>query len=72
MTVTIPRDEIHAVAKRYSINYDLDFDPSAEWVRATAAHLRSGGDFGSPSAAVMAEADDLDALVDRVEKEANG
>lgn len=41
MSITVPRAEIRAVGRRHSIDYDLDFDPTVEWVRATAASLRS-------------------------------
>jgi hypothetical protein len=72
MTITIPRAEIQAVAAKHKVDYDLDFDPPAEWVRATVAFLRAGVDFnGTPTPEVLAEADDLDALVDRYEREAS-
>ncbi len=61
MSITIPRADIHAIAKRHGVDYDLNFDPPVEWVRATAKSLRAD--------LQVAEADDLDALVDRVENE---
>lgn len=71
MTTNIPRAEINSVGRRHSIDYDLDFDPSVEWVRTMAAHLRAGDAFiDPPSAAVLAEAEGLDALADRYEREA--
>jgi len=65
-TVMIPCAEIHAIAKRHGVDYDLDSDPTAEWVRGTAKYLRSGS---APAATVLAEAADLDALVDRIENQ---
>ncbi len=59
MTPTIPRAEMLAVAKSHGVDYDLNFDPPAEWVRATAKSLRADGQ--------TAEADDLEALVSRIE-----
>lgn len=69
MTSTIPRAEVNAVARCHGVDYDLAFDPPVEWVRDTAAALRSDGPFGPPSREVQAEAADLDALADRYEKE---
>lgn len=72
MTTTIPRAELNAVGRRHGIDYDLDFDPSIEWVRAMSAHLRAGDTFvDPPSAEVLAEAADLDALADRYERKAS-
>lgn len=59
MSITIPRAEMLAIAKRHGVDYDLNFDPPAEWVRATAKSLRADSQ--------ASEADDLDALVDRIE-----
>lgn len=66
---TIPRAEIQAIGRRYGSDYDLDFDPSAEWARATAALLREESAQFPTTPELRAEADDLDALVDRIERE---
>jgi hypothetical protein len=70
MTVTIPRAEIHAIGQRYGTDYDLESDPTVEWVRQMARWLRrnlTGAD--EVEQKLMAEAHDLDALADRVENE---
>jgi hypothetical protein len=68
--VTIPRDEIHAIAKRHGVDYGLDFDPSLEWVRATAALMREESPQFPSTPELRAEAAALDALADRYEREA--
>jgi hypothetical protein len=71
---TIPRAEIHAIGAKYGDDaLPLATDPSAELVRSIAAGNRDAvkawGDvpYGGT---LLAEADDLDALVDRIEREA--
>lgn len=73
MTVTIPRPEIDAIAARYNDAFTLTADPTAEWVRGIASGYREdAGPWGSTEAdALRAEADELDALVDRYEQESN-
>lgn len=66
--VTIPRDELTAVAHRHGVDYDLDFDPSVEWVRATAALLRQESPDFPATPELRAEAHDLDALADGYER----
>jgi hypothetical protein len=70
MTVRIPRAELTAVAWRHGMDYDIVDDPTAEWVRRMADSLR-GASIGSATAAdLLDEAAELDALVDRIEREA--
>ncbi len=68
MTTTIPRAEIKAIAAQRRTDYDLDFDPSIEWVRATAALLREDSPLFPTTPELRAEAHDLDTLADRYEK----
>lgn len=72
MTVTIPRAEIQAIAARYADAFSLDADPPTHYVRAVAAGYRDDvSAWNTPEAdALRAEADDLDALADRYEREA--
>lgn len=58
MTVTIPRAEIADIMERHGDHWPLDEDPPAETVREVAAEL-------SPD--YLDEAQDLNALVDRIE-----
>lgn len=74
--VTIPRAEINVIAEKYGDFFGLDEDPPAEYIRAVAAdYRRNAGDTRlltpDESADFRAEANDLDALVDRYEKAAN-
>jgi hypothetical protein len=70
MSITIPRAEIHAIAARYDDAFSLATDPSAEYVRHVAQDYRvMAGNVGHPGT-LLAEADELDALVDRIEREA--
>ncbi len=64
--VTIPRAEIDAFISRHSSTAVTFGNMEAEEVRRWAAELR---DSGSPE--LLAEADDLDALVDRIERKAS-
>jgi len=70
MAATIPRAELAEVGRRHSIDYDVDCDPTIHWVRGLASGLRAGAGLGSPSDAVLAEANELDALADRYEQKA--
>lgn len=70
MTATVPRADLDTIATRHGVNYDLNTDPSIQWVRDMAARLRrdlTGADRYEQR--LIAEADDLDALADRYEKE---
>lgn len=73
MTATIPRAEINAVGHRHGVDYNLDADPTAEWVRGVAMGLRNAyasGHGGFAPAEILVEADDLDALADLHERKA--
>ncbi len=68
--ITVPRAELAAVAKRHGVDYDVNDDPSVTWVRNLADGLRKAvaADLGGFAPhVVLAEADGLDALVDRIE-----
>lgn len=70
MTATVPRADLDTIATRHGVDYDLNTDPSIQWVRDMAAWLRcdlTGADRYEQR--LIAEADDLDALADRYEKE---
>lgn len=71
MSVTIPRAEVHAIAARHGTDYDLDFDPSVEWIRTTATFLREESAAFPTTPELRAEAADLDALADRYERKAS-
>ena len=67
---TIPRDEIHAIGRRHNLDYNLDFDPTLAWVRATAALLSHELDPADPASdGLLAAATELNALADRYETE---
>lgn len=73
MSITVPRAEIHAIAARYDDAFSLEADPPAEYVRHVAAEYRGAAnlyDDEADRAPLLDEADDLDALVDRIEREA--
>ena len=70
VTATVPRADIHTIGQRYDVDYDLDFDPTLEWVRATAALLRHELDPADPAFdGLLAAATELDALADRYDQE---
>ena len=72
MATTIPRAEIDAIAKRYyGIEAELDVDPPTGWARTVAAHLRESSKADADPDSLLTEADDLDALADRYEREAS-
>jgi hypothetical protein len=73
MTTTIPRADLHAVARCHGVDYDLGADPAVDWVRGMSMGLRNAcaSDHGGFNpGGLLAEADDLDALADRYEQEA--
>jgi hypothetical protein len=64
MTSTpIPRALVAEIIHRHGDYWLLDDDPPAHVVRGVATDLRTG------ESADIAEADELDALVDRIERE---
>ncbi len=76
MAVTIPRAEIQVIAERYGDkNITPSFDPSSSFIRQCAIDLARDADHlrrDDPARRkLIAEADDLDALADRYEKEAS-
>lgn len=60
MTTLIPRDQILEIMRRHGDFWGLIEDPPADVVRKTAKDLRT-------FTATDPEADELDALVDRIE-----
>lgn len=68
VTATIPRAELQAIGERHGDEHwaGNGSDPEAWTIRAAAGLLRQSHD---PD--YHAEADDLDVLVDRYEREAN-
>lgn len=71
---TIPRAEINAVMERYGDSWSGRRDVPVEQARATAADYRRYAEDptadGQSPEQFLAEADDLDALADRYEREA--
>ncbi len=61
MTILIPRAEITAVMERHHDGWRPPRDMSVDQVRSVAVKVRAIGEIG--------EADDLDALADRYERE---
>lgn len=66
--MTIPRAELNKVGHRHGIDWNLDADPTLEWVRAAAADLREETPDFPTTEELLCEADDLDALADRYER----
>ncbi len=71
MTV-IPRADLNAIGARRRWNWTVTADKSPAEVRAIASFNRSRAaqSTGGYRDDLLAEADDLDALVDRIEREA--
>lgn len=74
MTVTVPRADLYAINERYHALWPFpSTSPTAEDVREYATHLRKiAGEMwsGVVPEATRDEADALDALADRYEREA--
>jgi len=67
----IPVAELQQVGRRHSIDYDYSFDPTTVEVRRLAAEVRASAADSIDSAGLLAEADDLEALAARHEREAD-
>lgn len=70
MTTTIPRADIQAVIERHGAPYSIEGDVSCVWVREVAEVARDVARVSVTPDKLLAEADDLDALADRYEREA--
>jgi hypothetical protein len=77
MTTLIPRAEVDTVMERYGDDWPGSYDVPVETVRAVAKDCRRYADGTKPKPPLAdlspnqfrAEADDLDALADRYERE---
>ena len=67
---TVPRADLTDIAWRHGMDYDIDFDPTTEWVRAMASNLRRVATGSATAAELIAEANELDALATRYEEQA--
>lgn len=73
MSVNVPRAEIDVLNDRHNHPWDLDEDPTSDLCRWVAADRRFDADYAmteEQKLKYLAWADDLDALADRVEREA--